>query len=159
MPNKKGGKKFKRGKKTYHETKLIYKDSNEDQDYGKVLRATGNGRFEIECFDGKNRLGIIAGKMRKKIWVNKGDIVLFSRWDFSTCDDKCSIIHKYSMDEVKKLQNENEFPAHVNLETENEFVDYGDIGDMISFEYTEPIDDNDDDAGDDTELDIDLDDI
>ena len=33
MPNAKGGKKFKRGKKTIHETKLIYKDPKEDQEY------------------------------------------------------------------------------------------------------------------------------
>jgi len=140
MPNAKGGKKFKRGKKTYHETKLIYKDPKEDQEYGKIVRAMGNGRFDIDCFDGKNRMGILAGKMRKKIWVNKDDIVLFSKWGFSTDDGKCSIIHKYSIDEVKRLQKENEFPKNINIESENEFIDFGDSDDMISFEYNEPSD-------------------
>jgi len=140
MPNAKGGKKFKRGKKTYRETKLIYKDPKEDQEYGKIVRAMGNGRFDIDCFDGKNRMGILAGKMRKKIWVNKDDIVLFSKWEFTTDDEKCSIIHKYSIDEVKRLQKENEFPKNINIESENEFIDFGDSDDMISFEYNEPSD-------------------
>ena len=40
MPNAKGGKKFKKGKKqTFHEKALIYKDPKEDQEYGKVIRA------------------------------------------------------------------------------------------------------------------------
>ena len=120
MPNKKGGKKFKKGKKqSFHDKKLIYKDPKEDQEYGKVVRPMGNGRFEIQCFDGKDRMGILAGNMRKKIWVNKDDIILFSKWEFTTDDNKCSIIHKYDHDEVKKLQREGEFPIHINLESES----------------------------------------
>lgn len=30
----------------------------------------GNGRCEVYCFDGKNRLAHIRGKMRKKVWVS-----------------------------------------------------------------------------------------
>merc|ERR1711977_26234 len=34
------------------------------------------------CFDGEKRLGHIRGKMRKKVWINQGDIVLLSLRDF-----------------------------------------------------------------------------
>ena len=141
MPNAKGGKKFKKGKKqSFNDKKLIYKDPKEDQEYGKVIRAMGNGRFEIECFDGKIRMGIIAGNMRKRVWVNKDDIILFSKWEFTTDDDKCSIIHKYDEDEVKKLERENQFPANIRLDKENEFLDYGDDG--ITFDYDIPSDED-----------------
>tara|TARA_Y100001958_G_C21237035_1_gene563722 strand:+ start:1741 stop:2226 length:486 start_codon:yes stop_codon:yes gene_type:complete len=135
MPNSKGGKKFKKGKKNnFYDSKLIYKDPKEDQEYAKIIRAMGNGRFELECFDGKNRIGIIAGNMRKRKWINKDDIILFSKWEFSSDDNKCSIIHKYSEDEVKKLEKENEFPKHINLYSNNEFIEeYNDISiDYIS---------------------------
>ena len=136
MPNKKGGKKFKKGKKqSYNDKKLIYKNPKEDQEYGKVIGALGNGRFQIECFDGKSRLGILAGNMRKRVWVNNDDIVLISRWEFLTDSDKCSIVHKYDSDEVSKLQKENEFPKNIKFESENNF-DISD--DMISFDYNEP---------------------
>jgi len=122
MPNAKGGKKFKKGKKqSFHEKSLIYKDPKEDQEYGKIIRAMGNGRFEIQCFDGKTRMGIIAGNMRKRVWINKDDIILFSKWEFTTDDDKCSIIHKYDIDEARRLQKEGEFPNIINLDEENEF--------------------------------------
>jgi translation initiation factor 1A len=42
----------------------------------------GNGRLEAACFDGKTRLCHIRGKMRKKVWVNQGDIVLIGLRDF-----------------------------------------------------------------------------
>ena len=159
MPNSKGGKKFKRGKKTIHETKLIYKDPKEDQEYGKIIRAMGNGRFEIECFDGKTRVGIIAGNMRKRVWVNKDDIVLFSKWEFSTDDEKCSIIHKYNIDEVKRLQRENEFPSTIKLEEDSEFFNYGDTDDMITFDYDDPSDNENISEESELEQEIDLDDI
>ena len=132
MPNKKGGKKFKKGKKTSNYTKnIIYKDPKEGQEYGKIIRAMGNGRFEVQCFDGKTRMGIIAGKMRKRVWVNKDDIILFSKWEFTTDDDKCSIVHKYDIDESRKLQKEGEFPDTINLDEENEFGN----DDNFQFDY------------------------
>ena len=139
MPNIKGGKKFKRGKKqSFHEKKLIYKNPKEDQEYGKVLSTCGNGRFQVECFDGKTRLGILAGNMRKKVWINNNDIILISKWAFLTDSDKCSIVHKYDRDEVKKLQKEGEFPLTIKLESDCLFADLDNYDDMISFEYGDP---------------------
>lgn len=143
MPNAKGGKKFKKGKKqTFHQKALIYKDPKEDQEYGKVIRAMGNGRFEIQCFDGKVRMGIIAGNMRKRVWVNKDDIILFSKWEFTTEDDKCSIIHKYDIDEARRLQKEGEFPDTINLDEENDF----NTDDNFEFNYDSGSDSESDDS-------------
>lgn len=35
----------------------------------------GQGRVELQCFDGVKRLGHIRGKMRKRVWIQIGDIV------------------------------------------------------------------------------------
>lgn len=48
----------------------------------------GNGRAECYCYDGVTRLGHIRGKMRKKVWVSAGDIVLVGKRDYQ--DDKVS---------------------------------------------------------------------
>lgn len=122
MPNQKGGKKFKRGKKnSSFEKKLIIKDSKENQEYAKVLRVNGSGRYQISCFDGKERLGIIAGNIKRRVRLAINDVVLVSLWDFQ--DNKCSIIHKYERDEVMKLKKDNEFPDAIQLGEENEYVD------------------------------------
>jgi len=148
MPNKKGGKKFKKGKKGgYIEKQLIYKDPKEDQEYGRIINACGNGRFKVHCFDGKERMGVIAGNMRKRVWVNKDDIVLISRWDFATDSDKCSIVHKYDADEAKKLQKQGQFPENIQLESDTDFAKYGEEH-MTAFDYGDPSDteDNEDNA-------------
>lgn len=58
----------------------------------------GNGRIEAKCFDGVTRLAHIRGKMRKKVWIAQGDIILLSLRDFQ--DDKADVIVKYTPDEV-----------------------------------------------------------
>lgn len=52
----------------------------------------GNGRLEAHCMDGVKRLCHIRGKMRKKVWVNAGDIVLVGLRDYQ--DEKADVILK-----------------------------------------------------------------
>ena len=54
----------------------------------------GNGRLEAACFDGSKRLAHIRGKLRKKVWINQGDIILLSLRDYQ--DEKGDVIMKYS---------------------------------------------------------------
>jgi translation initiation factor 1A len=58
----------------------------------------GNGRLEAQCFDGEKRLAHIRGKMRKKVWINQGDIILISLREFQ--DEKADVIVKYTVEEV-----------------------------------------------------------
>ena len=136
MPNQKGGKKFKKGKKNNSfEKKLIFKDPKEDQEYAKVLKVNGSGRYNLLCFDGSERLGICAGNIKRKVRLSLNDIVLVSLWDFQV--SKCSIIHKYETDEILKLKNENEFPSTIQLEGKD---DFSEEIDGISFTYDNPSD-------------------
>lgn len=79
-------------KKTEAEEKreLIFKEDG--QEYAQVLRMLGNNRLEAQCIDGVKRLCHIRGKMRKKVWVNQGDIVLIGLREFQ--DGKGDVILK-----------------------------------------------------------------
>lgn len=125
MPNKKGGKKFKKGKKSsnHFSKKLILKnegDDVEDQEYGKIVKVSGGGRFRVFCFDGKERMGTVCGQMRKRVWVKSDDIVLICKWT-GIQDEKCTIVHKYDSDEAHKLQSMGEFPEGVQIQEISEF--------------------------------------
>lgn len=112
----KGGKNRRRGKNESEEKReLIMKEDG--QEYGQVLRMLGNGRLEAHCFDGKKRLCHIRGKMRKKVWVNAGDIVLMGLRDFQ--DDKADVILKYTPEESRRLKQLGELPDNAKInETE-----------------------------------------
>lgn len=108
----KGGKKTKRGK-TQDTTKRELEFKEDGQEYGQVIRMLGNGRCECACFDAVKRLCHIRGKMRKKVWVVAGDIVLVSLRDFQ--DEKGDIIGKYTAEEARNLKTYGELPDNVKI--------------------------------------------
>ena len=73
----------------------------------------GNGRLEAYCFDGQKRLCHIRGKMRKKVWVNAGDIILVGLRDFQ--DGKSDVILKYNSEEARNLKAYGELPESAKI--------------------------------------------
>jgi translation initiation factor 1A len=108
----KGGKNRRRGKNENEEKReLIFKEDG--QEYAQVLRMLGNGRLEAQCIDGVKRLCHIRGKMRKKVWVNQGDIVLVGLRDYQ--DAKGDVILKYMADEARSLKQYGELPENIRV--------------------------------------------
>jgi translation initiation factor 1A len=135
--NKKRGKKHKKGKKdSFQERQLILKDPKEGQEYAKITKVNGSGRYQLFCFDGKDRLGICAGNIKRRTRFVISDIILVSLWEFQ--DTKCSIIHKYEPEESRKLKNQGEFPENIKLEEENSFM--CDEFNSVQFTYDNPSD-------------------
>ena len=109
----KGGKNRRRGKGDGEEAKRELEFKEEGQEYAQVVKMLGNGRCECFCFDGVTRLGHIRGKMRKKVWVTAGDIVLVGKRDFQ--DEKVDILHKYTADEARNLKQYGELPETARI--------------------------------------------
>jgi translation initiation factor 1A len=102
----------RRGKNENEEKReLIFKEDG--QEYAQVLRMLGNGRLEAQCIDGVKRLCHIRGKMRKKVWVNQGDIVLVGLRDYQ--DAKGDVILKYMADEARSLKQYGELPENIRV--------------------------------------------
>jgi translation initiation factor 1A len=146
--NQKGGKKHKRGKKDGYATKAL-RLKEEGQEYAQITALKGNGRFDVKCFDGKDRLAIICGAMRKRKFVNMKDIVLVSLRDFQ--DSKCDIIDSYDDNQVHQLKSGKHIPEFVNTGENNEFCEEIDGG----IEFTMDMDIPDDSSDEDTEIDLD----
>ncbi|KAI9475713.1 MAG: eukaryotic translation initiation factor 1A, Y-chromosomal [Benjaminiella poitrasii] len=128
----KGGKSRRRGKNDTENDKreLVFKE--EGQEYAQVTKMLGNGRVEAQCFDGVKRLALIRGKLRKKVWINQGDIVLLSLRDFQ--DEKADVIQRYNPDEARQLKSYGELPdtAKIN-EADNTFG--GEEDDDVEFDF------------------------
>lgn len=128
----KGGKNRRRGKNENEEKReLTIKE--EGQEYAQVVRMLGNGRLEAQCFDGATRLAHIRGKMRKKVWVNQGDIILLGLRDFQ--DSKADVILKYNADESRQLKALGELPDTATIgSTEVLGGEDDDLGDTFDFD-------------------------
>ncbi|GMG21366.1 unnamed protein product [Ambrosiozyma monospora] len=149
MANKgkgKGGKNRRRGKNDNNSQKreLILRD--ESQEYAQITKMLGNGRVEASCFDGVKRIAHIRGKLRKKVWMAQGDIILVALRDFQ--DEQCDVVHKYNADEARTLVSQGELPETAKINQTDTFG--GDDDEDANFEFGAESDDEKDD-----ELDID----
>lgn len=85
---------------------LLMKD--DETCYGYIDKCLGNGRFNIKCDDNKQRLGILRGSMRNRVWIIVGDMVLCGKREYQ--DDKIDIVHKYTSEHVAQLYRSGDLP-------------------------------------------------
>lgn len=125
MPTQKGrgGKKTRKAKRGAENQREI-EVKQAGQEYGKVQKLLGNSNCMIYCFDGKQRIGKICGKMKKRVWLKVDDIVLVSMRDFEDSDRKCDILLKYFPEEAKELKAIGELPEDLEIEDKKDDPDF-----------------------------------
>jgi len=75
-----------------------------DQVLGVLERRLGGSRTEVRCLDGKTRICRIPGRLKRRLWVREGDILLIQPWEYGG-DKKGDVIFKYRPNQVKFLKN------------------------------------------------------
>ena len=113
-----GGNKRKKGKKPQQQEDRELQYKGESEEYAQVIKILGDGRFECNCADGVKRIAHVRGKMRKRIWIANGDIILVSLRDFEP--EKCDVVEKYKEKEVAKLKKAGEIPDSMVLRSTTE---------------------------------------
>ena len=127
----KGGNKRKKGKKPLQDT-LEFRFKEECEEYARIIKLLGDGRFQCTCSDGVDRIAHLRHKMWKKVWLKCGDVVLISLRDYEP--EKCDIIDKYTEKEIAKLLKNGEIKE--NLLGEEEAKKIGE--DYVLFEDSKP---------------------
>jgi translation initiation factor 1A len=69
---------------------------------GVVEALLGGNHLRVRCVDGKSRLGRIPGRMKRRLWVKTGDLVLVTPWSFQ--DTKADVLYRYTRPQVEWLQ-------------------------------------------------------
>jgi len=108
--NSLGGKKAKRSKNSnagLSAGKRPMMWAEDQQLYGKVQKILGDMRCEVLCGDGVVRICRIRGKMKGRVYIVAGDVVLICLREFE--DGKADLIHKYNQGEIKNLKDTEEF--------------------------------------------------
>ena len=72
---------------------------------GLVIGLMGGSRMRVTCKDGKDRMCRIPGKLRNKIWVKDGDVVIVKPWSIQG-DEKGDIVWRYFPLQARILKEE-----------------------------------------------------
>jgi translation initiation factor 1A len=70
---------------------------------GVAIKLLGYDRVLVKCQDGHERLCRIRGKMKRRVWIREGDVVLVSPWDFQT-DKRGDLIWRYTRAQAETLR-------------------------------------------------------
>lgn len=81
-----------------------FQECEDGQLYGRVTKLLGNYRVMVYCNDDQERMGIIRGNMRKKVWIAVGDIVLISLRECVSSDDKADICDRIDPKDLHRLR-------------------------------------------------------
>jgi len=70
---------------------------------GIAVKMLGFDRISVNCRDGHERLCRIRGKLKRRVWIRQGDIVLVSPWDFQS-DKRGDIMWRYKKNQAEWLR-------------------------------------------------------
>ncbi|MEM3852254.1 MAG: translation initiation factor eIF-1A [Methanomassiliicoccales archaeon] len=80
---------------------------------GVADQLLGGSRIRVQCADGKARMGRIPGKIKKKMWIREGDLVIVKPWQFQ--EDKADILYRYTKTQSTYLSRKNLIPDTINI--------------------------------------------
>jgi translation initiation factor 1A len=73
---------------------------------GVAVKMLGAERITVKCQDGKERMCRVRGKLKRRVWIREGDIVLVSPWDFQS-DTRGDIFWRYRKNQSDWLRSHN----------------------------------------------------
>ena len=87
--------------------------NREAEIFGVADQLLGASRIRVMCADGKSGLGRIPGKLKKRMWIREGDLLIVKVWEFQ--DGKCDIKHRYTKTESTYLSRKGIIPKSVDI--------------------------------------------
>jgi translation initiation factor 1A len=73
----------------------------------------GASRIKVMCQDGVSRMGRIPGKIKKRMWIREGDLLIVKPWQFQ--EDKADIVFRYTKTESSYLSRRGLIPKTLDL--------------------------------------------
>lgn len=83
------------------------------ESFAIASRLLGAARIQVMCDDSVSRMGRITGKMKKKMWIREGDLLVVRPWGFQ--EGKADIIFRYSRTQAQYLSRRKLLPATMDL--------------------------------------------
>ena len=124
---KKKGKPGKRGKggrggKGYGApviTRVKFPSKRLGEMFAVVVEILGGERMRVFCADGKHRIGRIRGKIKKRVWIRRGDLVIVNPWEWETVVKdklgKCEVSWRYTRSEISWLERNRKVPKILDI--------------------------------------------
>jgi translation initiation factor 1A len=69
---------------------------------GVIEERLGGNKMKVNCLDGKTRNSRVPGRLKRKLWLRPGDVVLVEPWELDK--SKGDVIFKYPSNQIEWLK-------------------------------------------------------
>lgn len=104
---------FRMQRKDGEEYRVKLPNTKKGEIFAIAEQLLGASRIKVMCEDGVSRMGRIPGKIKKRMWIREGDLLIVKPWDFQA--DKCDIIFRYTKTESTNLSRKGMIPKALDL--------------------------------------------
>jgi translation initiation factor 1A len=88
-------------------------DSRNREMFAIADQLMGASKLRVMCEDGKSRMARIPGKMKRRMWIKPGDLVIVKPWDFQ--DDKADVKYRYVRTQAVNLSRRRKIPELLDV--------------------------------------------
>ena len=81
--------------------------------FGIADQLLGASKIKVMCEDGKSRMARIPGRMKRRMWIRVGDLLIIKPWEFQ--NDKADIIWRYTKTQANYLSRKHMIPNVINI--------------------------------------------
>jgi translation initiation factor 1A len=88
-------------------------DKKQGELFGIADQLLGGSRLKVMCEDGNSRVARIPGKMKRRMWIREGDLVIVKPWSFQ--DEKADVVWRYTMTQAAWLSRREIIPKQIDV--------------------------------------------
>ena len=93
--------------------RVVLPNKRKGEMFGIVEKLAGASRLNVMCEDGFTRSCRIPGKMKKRMWIREGDLVIVKPWPFQ--NEKADVVYRYTQTQANYLSRSNLLPDVINI--------------------------------------------
>ncbi len=94
-------------------TRVRLPNIKEGEMFGIADQLLGASKIRVMCEDGTSRMGRIPGKIKKRMWIREGDLLIVALWDFQP--DKCDVRFRYTKTQATNLSKKGKIPKTIDV--------------------------------------------
>jgi len=72
---------------------------------GIIEQRFGGNKMNVNCLNGKSRNCRVPGRLKRKLWLRPGDVVIIEPWELD--DSKGDVLFKYNKSQLMWLRKNN----------------------------------------------------
>lgn len=81
--------------------------------FGIADQLLGAAHISVVCEDGVTRMSRIPGRMKRRLWIREGDLVIIKPWEFQ--DPKADVVWRFTRTQAINLSKRGLIPKAIDV--------------------------------------------